>query len=251
VEGAFNSLLFLNPALGNSGSVPIFAVLFAAQNPQIDLKNSKIGLTMPGIIGRKIGMTSIYGQDGQNIACTVIEAGPCVVTQVKNEQTDGYNALQLSFGEKKEKNTSKPLVGHFKKANTTPKRDVVEFRDFGAEFNGYAELGKEVRIQDVFAEGDFLDAVGTSKGRGFQGVVKRHGFQGVGGQTHGQHNRLRAPGSMGNASFASRVIKGKRLPGRMGNDRVKVTNLQVVKIITEHNLILGSWVVRRVIVSKV
>ena len=240
MEGAFNSLLFLNPVLGNSGSVPIFAVLFAAQNPQIDLKNSKIGLTMPGIIGRKIGMTSIYGQDGQNIACTVIEAGPCVVTQVKNEQTDGYNALQLSFGEKKEKNTSKPLVGHFKKANTTPKRDVVEFRDFGAEFNGYAELGKEVRIQDVFAEGEFLDAVGTSKGRGFQGVVKRHGFQGVGGQTHGQHNRLRAPGSMGNASFASRVIKGKRLPGRMGNDRVKVTNLQVVKIITEHNLILVS-----------
>jgi len=195
---------------------------------------------MPGIIGRKIGMTSIYGQDGQNIACTVIEAGPCIVTQVKSQESDGYAALQLSFGEKKEKNTSKPLVGHFKKANTTPKRDVVEFRDFGAEFNGFAELGKEVRIQDVFAEGDFLDAVGTSKGHGFQGVVKRYGFQGVGGQTHGQHNRLRAPGSMGNASFASRVIKGKRLPGRMGNDRVKVTNLQVVKIMPEHNLILVS-----------
>jgi large subunit ribosomal protein L3 len=195
---------------------------------------------MPGIIGRKIGMTSVFGPDGQNIACTVIEAGPCVVTQVKNEQTDGYRAVQLSFGEKKEKNTPKAALGHFKKASTTPKRNVIEFRDFSVEFEGIAELGKEVRIQDIFAEGDWVDAVGTSKGRGFQGVVKRHGFAGVGGQTHGQHNRLRAPGSMGNASFASRVIKGKRLGGRMGNDRVKLTNLKVVKILPEQNLIVIS-----------
>ncbi|MFN5170039.1 MAG: 50S ribosomal protein L3 [Cyclobacteriaceae bacterium] len=195
---------------------------------------------MPGIIGRKIGMTSVFGPDGQSQPVTVIEAGPCVVTQVKNEDTDGYRAVQLAFGEKKEKNSTKPLVGHFKKANTTPKRAVAEFRDFRKEFEGIVELGKEIRIQDVFAEGDFLDAVGTSKGRGFQGVVKRHGFSGVGGQTHGQHNRLRAPGSMGNASFASRVIKGKRLAGRMGGDRVKVTNLKVVKIMAEQNLILVS-----------
>lgn len=195
---------------------------------------------MPGIIGRKIGMTSVFGPDGQNIACTVIEAGPCVVTQVKNVETDGYRSVQLSFGEKKEKNTTKAALGHFKKANTTPKRNVVEFRDFRAEFDGVAELGKEIKVQDVFVEGDFLDAVGTSKGRGFQGVVKRHGFAGVGGQTHGQHNRLRAPGSMGNASFASRVIKGKRLAGRMGNARVKLMNLQVVKILPEQNLIVIS-----------
>ena len=185
-------------------------------------------------------MTSVYGSEGENIACTVIEAGPCVVTQVKNEETDGYVAIQLSFGEKKEKNTTKAALGHFKKANTTAKRNVIEFRDFSAEFNGLAELGKEIRIQDVFAEGDFIDAVGTSKGRGFQGVVKRHGFSGVGGQTHGQHNRLRAPGSMGNASFASRVPKGKRLAGRMGNDRVKLTNLQIVKILPEQNIIVVS-----------
>lgn len=195
---------------------------------------------MPGIIGRKIGMTSVFGPGGESIACTVIEAGPCVVTQVKNEQTDGYRSVQLAFGEKKEKNTSKAALGHFKKANTTPKKNIVEFRDFSAEFEGIAELGKEVHVQDVFVEGDFIDAVGTSKGKGFQGVVKRHGFSGVGGQTHGQHNRLRAPGSMGNASFASRVIKGKRLPGRMGGDRVKLTNLQVVKIIADQNLIVIS-----------
>lgn len=193
---------------------------------------------MPGIIGRKVGMTSVYGPQGENIACTVIEAGPCVVTQVKNVETDGYRSVQLAFGERKEKNTPKPLLGHFKKAATSPKKKVVEFRDFRAEFDGIAELGKEINVQDVFAVGDFLDAVGTSKGRGFQGVVKRHGFSGVGGQTHGQHNRLRAPGSMGNASFASRVIKGKRLAGRMGNDRVKIMNLQVVKILPEQNLIV-------------
>lgn len=195
---------------------------------------------MPGIIGRKIGMTSVFGPGGESIACTVIEAGPCVVTQVKNEQTDGYRSVQLAFGAKKEKNTSKAALGHFKKANTTPKKNIVEFRDFSAEFEGIAELGKEVRVQDIFVEGDFIDAVGTSKGKGFQGVVKRHGFAGVGGQTHGQHNRLRAPGSMGNASFASRVIKGKRLPGRMGGERVKLMNLQVVKIIADQNLIVIS-----------
>lgn len=195
---------------------------------------------MPGIIGRKVGMTSVFGPQGENIACTVIQAGPCVVTQVKNIETDGYRSIQLAFGEKKEKNTSRAALGHFKKAGTTPKSSVVEFRDFRKEFDGIAELGKEIRVQDVFAEGDFLDAVGISKGRGFQGVVKRHGFAGVGGQTHGQHNRLRAPGSMGNASFASRVIKGKRLGGRMGNDRVKLMNLQVVKILPEQNIIVVS-----------
>jgi large subunit ribosomal protein L3 len=185
-------------------------------------------------------MTSVFGAEGVNIACTVIEAGPCVVTQVKNEDTDGYRAVQLAFGEKKEKNTSKAAIGHFKKASTTPKRNIVEFRDFRKEFDGMVELGKEIRVQDVFAEGDYVDAVGTSKGKGFQGVVKRHGFAGVGGQTHGQHNRLRAPGSMGNASFASRVPKGKRLAGRMGGERVKVTNLRVVKIMPDQNLIILS-----------
>ena len=185
-------------------------------------------------------MTNVYGPEGENIACTVIEAGPCLVTQVKNEETDGYRAVQLAFGEKKEKHTTKAALGHFKKANTTPKKAVAEFRDFKTEFDGMVELGKEIRVQDVFKEGDFLDAVGISKGKGFQGVVKRHGFAGVGGQTHGQHNRLRAPGSMGNASFASRVPKGKRLPGRMGTDRVKVTNLKVVKIMADQNLIVVS-----------
>ena len=185
-------------------------------------------------------MTSVFGPDGQSVPVTVIEAGPCVVTQVKTKETDGYIAVQLAFGEKKEKNTPDAMVGHFKKAGTTPKRKVVEFRDFSDEFAGLIELGKEIKVGDVFVEGDFLDAVGTSKGKGFQGVVKRHNFQGVGGQTHGQHNRLRAPGSMGNASFASRVIKGKRLPGRMGGERVKNTNLKVVKIMAEQNLILIS-----------
>jgi large subunit ribosomal protein L3 len=195
---------------------------------------------MPGILGRKIGMTSVYNAEGANLAVTVIEAGPCVVTQVKTQETDGYSAIQIAFGEKKEKTTTKPLIGHFKKANTTPKRAIVEFRDFDESFGALAELGKEVKIGDIFVEGDWVDAVGTSKGKGFQGVVKRYGFAGVGGQTHGQHNRLRAPGSMGNASFASRVIKGKRLPGRMGGDRVKTTNLKIVKILPEQNLVLIS-----------
>jgi large subunit ribosomal protein L3 len=193
---------------------------------------------MPGILGRKVGMTSVFGADGASISVTVIEAGPCVVTQIRSQEVDGYKAIQLAFGEKKEKNTTQAMLGHFKKANTTPKRNLVEFRDFTSEFDVHAELGKEIKVGDVFAEGDFIDAVGTSKGKGFQGVVKRYGFAGVGGQTHGQHNRLRAPGSMGNASFAARVIKGKRLPGRMGNDRVKVVNLKVVKIMPEQNIIL-------------
>ncbi len=195
---------------------------------------------MPGILGRKVGMTSVFGADGTSISVTVIEAGPCVVTQVRSAEVDGYKAIQLAFGEKKEKNTTSAMLGHFKKANTTPKRHLVEFRDFTPEFDTVAELGKEVKVQDVFVEGDFIDVVGTSKGKGFQGVVKRHGFAGVGGQTHGQHNRLRAPGSMGNASFASRVIKGKRLPGRMGGERVKTVNLKVVKIMPDQNLILIS-----------
>jgi len=195
---------------------------------------------MPGIIGRKVGMTSVFDAAGQSVAVTVIEAGPCVVTQVKTEGTDGYKAVQLAFGEKKEKNTSNQMLGHFKKASTTPKRKLVEFRDFSADFDAFAELGKELKVTDVFAEGDFIDIVGTSKGKGFQGVVKRHGFAGVGGQTHGQHNRLRAPGSMGNASFASRVIKGKRLAGRMGGDRVKTMNLKIVKILADQNLVLIS-----------
>lgn len=198
---------------------------------------------MPGIIGKKIGMTSVFGPDGASIACTVIQAGPCVVTQVKNPDSDGYRAVQLAYGDKKEKHSNKAEIGHFKKAGTGPKRSVVEFRDFRAEFDGKVEMGAQISAQDVFVEGDYVDAVGVSKGKGFQGVVKRHGFGGVGEQTHGQHNRLRAPGSMGNASFASRVMKGKRLAGRMGNDRVKVTNLRVVKILPEQNIIVVSGAV--------
>lgn len=198
---------------------------------------------MPGIIGKKIGMTSVFGPEGENIACTVIQAGPCVVTQVKNADTDGYRAVQLAYGDKKDKHSNKAEVGHFKKAGTTPKREVVEFRDFRAEFDGKVELGAQIAVQDVFEVGDYVDAVGISKGKGFQGVVKRHGFSGVGEQTHGQHNRLRAPGSMGNASFASRVMKGKRLAGRMGNGRVKVTNLRVLRILPEENVIVVSGAV--------
>jgi len=195
---------------------------------------------MSGIIGRKVGMTSIFSANGQNVACTLIEAGPCVVTQVKNLETDGYNAVQLGFGERKEKNTPKPLMGHFKKAGTTPKRKVVEFRDFRVEFEGQVDLGKTVKTEDVFVEGDFLDAIGTSKGKGFQGVVKRHGFAGVGDSTHGQHNRARHPGSIGACSWPSRVFKGMRMAGRTGGDRVKVLNLKVLRIYPEKNLILVS-----------
>jgi len=195
---------------------------------------------MSGIIGKKIGMTSIYRANGQNVPCTVIEAGPCVVTQVKDVETDGYTAVQLAFGERKEKNTPKALKGHFEKANTTPKSDVVEFRNFRTEFEGGIQLGQEIKIEDVFAEGDFLDAIGTSKGKGFQGVVKRHNFAGVGQATHGQHNRLRAPGSIGGASYPARVFKGMRMGGRMGGDRVKVINLEILKLIPEKNLVVIS-----------
>ena len=185
-------------------------------------------------------MTSVYGADGRNVACTLIEAGPCVVTQVKDEQTDGYTAVQLGYGERKEKNTPKPLKGHFDKASTTPKKVVAEFRNFRVEFEGGVQLGQEIKVGEVFVEGDFVDAVGESKGKGFQGVVKRHGFGGVGQRTHGQHNRERAPGSIGGASYPARVFKGMRMAGRTGGDRVKVTNLKVMKIIADKNLILVS-----------
>jgi 50S ribosomal protein L3, bacterial len=193
---------------------------------------------MPGLIGKKIGMTSVFGADGKNIPCTVIEAGPCVVTQIRTEEKDGYAAVQLAYDEQKEKHTSAPLMGHFKKANTTPKRKLVEFtNDFGKEL----QLGDTLTVGDLLAiegEDTWVDVTGISKGKGFQGVVKRHGFAGVGGQTHGQHNRLRAPGSMGASSWPSRVFKGKRLAGRMGGDRVKILNLKVIKMIPESNLIL-------------
>ncbi|QHT69074.1 50S ribosomal protein L3 [Rhodocytophaga rosea] len=191
---------------------------------------------MSGIIGKKIGMTSVYSADGLSVPCTVVEAGPCVVTQVKTVETDGYEAVQLAFGDKKEKNTPKPMIGHFKKAGTTAKRKLAEFKEFTTTLN----LGDTVTITDIFKEGDFLDAIGTSKGKGFQGVVKRHGFSGVGGQTHGQHNRARHPGSVGASSFPSRVFPGTRMAGRTGGNRVTVQNLKVVKIIPEQNLILVS-----------
>jgi large subunit ribosomal protein L3 len=195
---------------------------------------------MSGIVGKKIGMTSVFGADGQNVPCTLVEAGPCVITQVKNEETDGYKAVQLSFGERKEKRTSKAMKGHFEKAGTTPKKVVREFRNFRIEFEEEIQLGQEIKVGDVFVEGDFIDAIGTSKGKGFQGVVKRHGFHGVGQATHGQHNRLRAPGSIGGASYPARVFKGVRMAGQTGGDRVKVTNLKVMKIYPEKNLVLIS-----------
>jgi large subunit ribosomal protein L3 len=179
-------------------------------------------------------MTTIFNAEGQAVPCTLIEAGPCVVTQVRTEDKDGYKAIQLGYGEKKEKNTSRSLVGHFKKAGTTPKRKLVEFKEFEKEYS----LGETIRIEDVFVEGDFIDVSGNSKGRGFQGVVKRHGFAGVGGQTHGQHNRGRHPGSIGACSFPSRVFKGVRMGGRMGNTRTTIQNLKVLKVLTEQNLIV-------------
>jgi large subunit ribosomal protein L3 len=188
---------------------------------------------MIGILGKKVGMTSIFDADGKNVPCTVIEAGPCVVTQVKTVETDGYAAVQLAFDDRKEKNTPAPLKGHFKKAGTAPKRFVAEFRNFDKE----VKLGEILKV-DIITEGTFCDVTGTSKGKGFQGVVKRHHFSGVGGATHGQHNRMRAPGSMGNSSFASRVIKGKRMAGHMGNEKIKVQNLKVLKVLPEHNLLL-------------
>ncbi len=178
-------------------------------------------------------MTSIFDETGKNIPCTVIEAGPCVVTHVKSVETDGYAAIQLAYGEKKEKHASAPLKGHFAKAGTTPKRKLVEFKTFEEE----KSLGDTVAV-DIFAVGDFVDIAGTSKGKGFQGVVKRHGFGGVGMQTHGQHNRLRAPGSLGASSWPSRVFKGMRMAGQTGNVRVKVQNLQVVKVFAEQNLLV-------------
>lgn len=189
---------------------------------------------MNGLIGKKIGMTSIFDANGKNIACTVIEAQSNVVTQVKSIETDGYDAIQLSYGDAKAKNTSKALKGHFEKAGTSPKQKVVEFRDYPLD----KALGTEVNISDIFAEGDKVSAIGTSKGKGFMGVVKRHNFNGVGQSTHGQHNRLRAPGSVGASAWPSRVFKGVRMAGRVGNERVKTKNLKIVKLLPEMNIIL-------------
>lgn len=189
---------------------------------------------MPGIIGKKVGMTSVYSAAGKNIPCTVIEAGPCVVTQIKTQEKDGYTAVQIAFGDKKEKNTSKPMQGHFKKAGVTPKRFVAEFDGF----EGEVKLGDVVTLEAVFAEGENVDVIGTTKGKGFQGVVKRHGFSGVGEATHGQHNRLRAPGSLGASSDPSRVFKGMRMAGRDGGARRTVQNLEVIKVLADQNLIL-------------
>ena len=191
---------------------------------------------MPGLIGKKIGMTSVFGADGKNLPCTVIEAGPCVVTQIRTVETDGYAAVQLAYDETTEKHTSKALQGHFAKAGVAPMRKLVEFE---ADFQGELKLGDTLTVADVFTEDvAFVDVVGTSKGKGFQGVVHRHGFAGVGGKTHGQHNRLRHPGSMGASSWPSRVFPGMRMAGHMGQDRVKVFNLQVLKVIPENNLLV-------------
>ncbi|MDA3954231.1 MAG: 50S ribosomal protein L3 [Bacteroidales bacterium] len=188
---------------------------------------------MPGLIGKKIGMTSIFSAEGKNIPCTVIEAGPCVVTQVRTLEKDGYHAYQLAYDEKKEKNTSNPLKGHFKKAGVAPKRILHEFKNFAKKY----KLGEDISI-DIFNEDMWIDVAGYTKGKGFQGVVKRHGFHGVGGQTHGQHNRLRAPGSLGASSYPSRVFKGMRMAGQTGNKKVKVINLKVIKVVKENNLLV-------------
>ena len=190
---------------------------------------------MPGLIGKKIGMTSVFGADGKNIPCTVIEAGPCVVTQIRTVEKDGYAAVQLAYDEISEKHASKALKGHFEKAGTTPKRKLVEFK---ADFAQELKLGDVLTVADVFENVQFVDVIGTSKGKGFQGVVKRHNFAGVGGVTHGQHNRLRHPGSLGASSWPSRVFKGMRMAGQMGNERVKVFNLEVIKVMPENNLIV-------------
>ena len=188
---------------------------------------------MPGLLGKKIGMTSVFSADGKNVPCTVIEVGPCVVTQIKTVEKDGYAAIQLGYEEAKEKNTSAPLAGHFKKAGTTPKRHLAEFTDFEGELN----LGDSITVE-LFSDCTFVDGVGTSKGKGFQGVVKRHGFGGVGQATHGQDDRLRKPGSIGACSYPAKVFKGMRMGGQMGNERVTTHNLQVLKVIPEHNLLL-------------
>ncbi len=187
---------------------------------------------MSGLIGKKIGMTSVFSVEGKNMPCTVIEAGPCVVTQLKSVEKDGYSAVQIAYDETTEKHASSSLMGHFKKAGVTPKRKLAEF-NFEESYN----LGDVINAE-LFAEGDWVDVTGISKGKGFQGVVKRHGFAGVGGQTHGQHNRQRKPGSLGACSYPSRVFKGKRLPGQTGGVQVKVANLKVIKVIPENNLIL-------------
>ena len=187
---------------------------------------------MPGIIGRKVGMTSIYSAEGKSLPCTVIEAGPCVVTQVKTQDRDGYEAVQLGFGEKKEKNTPNAMKGHFKNASTTPKAKLVEFKGFDN-----VTIGDKIDVA-IFAEGDFVDVVGTTKGKGFQGVVRRHGFAGVGQATHGQHNRLRAPGSIGACSYPARVFKGMRMGGQMGNKNRMASNLQILKVIAEKNILI-------------
>jgi large subunit ribosomal protein L3 len=190
---------------------------------------------MKGIIGKKIGMTSIFEPNGKQTACTIIEAGPCVVTQKKTVETDGYNALQIAYGEKKAKNTPKAMVQHFAKASTTPKSVVKELRDTSIE----KEVGESITCE-IFTEGEKVSVIGTSKGKGFQGVVKRHGFHGVGEASHGQHDRQRAPGSIGGSSYPSRVFKGMRMAGRMGTDRVKVKGLKVVKVFADKNYILVS-----------
>ena len=188
---------------------------------------------MSGLIGKKIGMTSIFDESGKNIPCTVIEAGPCVVTQVRTTAVDGYEALQLGFDDKKAKSSNKALDGHFKKAGTSAKKRVVEFQGFDDEY----KLGDSITVEH-FEEGEFVDVSGTSKGKGFQGVVKRHGFAGVGQATHGQHNRLRAPGSIGAASYPARVFKGMKMAGRMGGEKVTVQNLRVLKVVPEKNLLV-------------
>jgi large subunit ribosomal protein L3 len=188
---------------------------------------------MPGLIGKKVGMTSVFDENGNNVPCTVLEVGPCVVTQVKTKDSDGYKALQLAFDEKKEKNTPKAMVGHFKKANTTPKRKVIELKGFILDW----KVGDVITV-DYFKNDPWLDVSAVSKGKGFQGVVTRHGFSGVGGKTHGQHDRQRAPGSLGGSSYPSRVFKGIRMAGHTGDRKIKVINLKVVKIIPENNLLL-------------
>jgi large subunit ribosomal protein L3 len=189
---------------------------------------------MQGLIGKKIGMTSVFAADGKNVPCTVIEVGPCVVTQIKTHETDGYEAVQVAFDDKKEKNTPKPMLGHFRKANTTPKREVAEFQKDNGEV---LKLGDVITV-DNFSNDRWVDVTGTSKGKGFQGVIKRHGFGGVGDSTHGQHNRLRAPGSLGASSYPSRVFKGMRMAGHTGFKSVKLLSLQVLKIVPEHNLMI-------------
>ena len=188
---------------------------------------------MSGLIGKKIGMTSIFDENGNNIPCTVLEVGPCVVTQVRTKAIDGYDALQLGFDDKEEKRATNAALGHFKKANTTPKKKLIEFQNFDQEY----KLGDTITVEH-FKEGEFVDVSGNSKGKGFEGVVKRHGFAGVGQATHGQHNRLRAPGSIGAASYPARVFKGMRMAGQMGNEKVKVQNLSVLKVNPQNNLLV-------------